>query len=107
MKDLLGIMKQAQELQKKMEEAQARLETTEVTGEAGAGLVTVTLNAKGDAKKIEIDPTILVASEKEVVEDLFIAAHADARRKIADIQADVMKEATGGLPLPPGFSIPG
>lgn len=107
MKDLMGLMKQAQELQKRMQEAQEQLDAEEAVGESGAGLVRVTLTAKGEAKKIELDPSILVASEKEVVEDLILAAHGDARRKAEDIQARVMKDAAGSMPLPPGFSFPG
>ncbi|WP_420430956.1 YbaB/EbfC family nucleoid-associated protein [Hyphobacterium sp.] len=107
MKDLMGLMKQAQELQKRMQEAQEQLDQEEAIGESGAGLVRVTLSAKGDMKSIELDPSILVASEKEVVEDLINAAHADARRKAEEVQARVMKDAAGGMPMPPGFSFPG
>jgi len=107
MKDLMGLMKQAQELQSRMQEAQEQLANESVTGESGAGLVSVTLTGKGDIKDIQLDPSILVASEKEVVEDLIKAAFTEARRKVEDVQARVMKEAAGGLPLPPGFSIPG
>ncbi|PIW29400.1 MAG: YbaB/EbfC family nucleoid-associated protein [Rhodobacterales bacterium CG15_BIG_FIL_POST_REV_8_21_14_020_59_13] len=107
MKDLMGLMKQAQELQGRMKEAQDKLEEESVTGESGAGLVHVTLSGKGDIRDIQLDPSILVASEKEVVEDLIKAAFSDARSKIEAVQARVMKEAAGGLPLPPGFSFPG
>ncbi len=107
MKDLMGLMKQAQELQGRMQEAQDRLAAESVTGESGAGLVRITLSGKGDIRDIEIDPSILAASEKEVVEDLIKAAFTDARGKIETVQARVMKDAAGGLPLPPGFSFPG
>jgi len=107
MTDLMGLMKQAKELQGRMQEAQEKLEAETVTGESGAGLVRVALSGKGDIRDLEIDPTILVASEKEVVEDLIKAAFSDARGKIEDVQARVMKEAAGGMPLPPGFSFPG
>ena len=100
-------MKQAQELQGRMKEAQEKLDAESVTGESGAGLVRITLSGKGDIRDIALDPSILVASEKEVVEDLIKAAFADARGKIEAVQARVMKEAAGGLPLPPGFSFPG
>lgn len=80
MKDLAGLMKQAQEMQQRMRAAQERLETLEVTGEAGAGLVRVTLTAKGEMRKLVIDPSLLVPDETEVLEDLIKAAHADARR---------------------------
>ena len=107
MKDLMGLMKQAQEFQGRMKEAQEKLDAESVTGESGAGLVRITLSGKGDIRDIALDPSILVASEKEVVEDLIKAAFADARGKIEAVQARVMKEAAGGLPLPPGFSFPG
>jgi DNA-binding YbaB/EbfC family protein len=107
MKDLMGLMKQAQELQARMQEAQDQLASESVTGESGAGLVSVTLSGKGDIKDIQLDPSILVASEKEVVEDLIKAAFTEARLKAEEVQARVMKDAAGGLPLPPGFSIPG
>jgi len=106
MKDLAGLMKQAQEMQQRMREAQERLETLEVTGEAGAGLVRVTLTAKGEMRTLSIDPSIVTPDEKEVLEDLIKAAHADARRKAESAQAKVLGEATSGMSLPPGFDMP-
>ncbi len=82
MADFLGLMKQAAELKSKMEAMQAELEASEVEGLAGGGLVTVKLNGKGDLKGVRIDETLIKPSEKEILEDLIVAAHADARRKV-------------------------
>jgi len=106
MTDMMALMKQAQAMQKQMEDAQKKLELTEVTGEAGAGLVTVTLTAKGDAKSISIDKSLMKPEESEIVEDLIMAAHNEARRKAEELQQDIMKEAAGGLQLPPGMASP-
>ncbi|MHA6287489.1 YbaB/EbfC family nucleoid-associated protein [Maricaulis sp. CAU 1757] len=106
MKDLMGLMKQAQAMQQKMTEAQAKLEETEVSGEAGAGLVTVVMTAKGELKQVKIDKSLMDPEEPEIAEDLILAAHADARRKAEQAQQDVMKEAAGGLSLPPGMNLP-
>ena len=106
MKDLMGLMKQAQAMQAKMSEAQARLDETEVTGEAGAGMVRVVLTAKGDMVSVKFDPTVIDPAEPEILEDLIKAAHADARRKGEAAQQEVMKEAAGGLQLPPGMQMP-
>lgn len=103
MRDFLGMMKQASQLQAKMQEMQAELDTIEVEGVAGAGLVLVKLTAKGDLKHVHIDNSLLKDSEKEVLEDLLVAAHADARRKAEAVLAEKMKAMTGGLPLPPGL----
>ena len=102
MRDLMGKM---QELQGRMEKMQAELETTEVTGTAGGGLVSVTLSAKGALKKISLDPSLLQPTEKEIVEDLISAAHADARAKAERAMEEKMRELTGGLPLPPGLKL--
>jgi DNA-binding YbaB/EbfC family protein len=77
----------------------------ECVGSSGGGLVNITLNGNGELKKIDIDPSILIASEKEIIEDLIIAAFSDAKSKINDEVAKKMKEVTGGLPLPPGFNL--
>jgi nucleoid-associated protein EbfC len=106
MKDLPGLMKQAQEMQKRMKEAQDRLETVEVTGESGAGLVRVTLSAKGDLRGLALDPTVIDPSEPEILEDLIKAAHADARRKADETQARLLSEAARGMGLPPGIDLP-
>lgn len=103
MRDFMGMMKQAAQLQSKMQEMQAELDTIEVEGTAGGGMVTVTLTAKGALKGVKIDDSLLQPSEKEIVEDLLVTAHADARRKAETVLAEKMKAVTGGLPLPPGL----
>ncbi|MEI8144183.1 MAG: YbaB/EbfC family nucleoid-associated protein [Alphaproteobacteria bacterium] len=106
MADFMGLMKQAQAMQAKLAEAQADMERTEIEGTAGGGMVTVRLTVKGDLKGVSIDPSLLKADEKEIVEDLLIAAHADARRKAEVVMAEKMKGVTGGLQLPPGMKLP-
>jgi DNA-binding YbaB/EbfC family protein len=104
MADFLGLMKQAAQLQSKMQALQAELDTVEVEGTAGGGMVTVTLTAKGDLKGVKVDDSLMKPSDKEVLEDLLIAAHADARRKAEGVMQEKMKAVTGGLPLPPGLN---
>ncbi len=104
MADFMGLMKQAAELKSKMEAMQAELERIEVEGTAGGGLVTVKLSAKGEMRGLRIDASLIKPDEKEIVEDLVIAAHADARRKAEALLQEKMKALTGGLPLPPGMS---
>ena len=105
MADFLGMMKQAAQLQTKMQEMQAELDTITVEGAAGGGLVSVTLTAKGDLKAVRIDASLVKPDEKEIVEDLIVAAHADARRKAETVLQDKMKSLTGGLPIPPGMKL--
>jgi len=105
MADFLGMMKKATELQSKMQEMQAELDLITVEGAAGGGLVSVTLSAKGDLKSVHIDPSLIKPGEKEIVEDLIVAAHADARRKAEVMLQDKMKGLTGGLPIPPGMKL--
>lgn len=104
--DMSKIMKQAQEMQTKMAEAQAALDDITVDGQAGAGLVKATATAKGDIKALDIDPSILVPSEKEVVEDLILAAIRDAQEKAQSKTAETMGEITEGMGLPPGMKMP-
>ena len=101
MADFLGLMKQATQLKSKMEEMQAELDQIMVEGTSGGGMVTVTLSAKGDMRGVRIDASLIKPDEKEIVEDLIVAAHADARRKSETLLAEKMKGLTGGLPLPP------
>jgi hypothetical protein len=103
MADFLGLMKQAAELKTKMEAMQAELDQLEVEGTAGGGMVTVRMSAKGEMKGLAVDPSLMKPDEKEIVEDLVVAAHADARRKAEALVQDKMKALTGGLPLPPGL----
>jgi DNA-binding YbaB/EbfC family protein len=103
MADFMGMMKQAAQLQSKMQALQAELDQIEVEGTAGGGLVSVKLTAKGDMKGVKIDDSLIKPGEKEIVEDLLVAAHADARRKAEALLQEKMKDLTGGLPLPPGL----
>ena len=105
MADFFGLMKQASELKAKMEAMQAELDQIEVEGTSGGGLVTVKLSAKGEMKGITIDDTLMKPSEKEIVADLIVAAHADARRKAETLLQEKMKSVAGGLPLPPGLKL--
>ena len=106
MKDLMGMMKKAQELQERMQEAQQKLGDLTVEGSSGGGLVTVTLTGKGDLRGLKIDPSLFRADDVEVLEDLIIAAHADARQKAEAETAGKMQELTAGLQLPPGMKFP-
>jgi DNA-binding YbaB/EbfC family protein len=106
MRDLMGMMKEMAGLKSKMEAMQAELDETLVEGRAGGGMVVVTLTAKGALKALSVDPDILKPEDREMVEDLVLAAHADARAKIEGVIAEKMKSLTGGLPLPPGMKLP-
>jgi DNA-binding YbaB/EbfC family protein len=106
MKDLMGLMKQAQAMQTKMAEMQTELEQSEVQGQSGAGLVKVTLTAKGNMKALAIDPSLLKSDEGEILEDLIVTAHEDARKKAERLMEEKMKSVTAGLPLPPGLKLP-
>jgi nucleoid-associated protein EbfC len=106
MKNLGQMMKQVQELQARMQAVQAKLESLSIEGKAGGDLVRITLNGRGTMIGIVIDPSLMKAEEKEILEDLLIAAHADARAKMEATVAEEMKEVTGGLPMPPGFQLP-
>ncbi len=105
MADIMGMMKQAAALQSKMQALQAELDQMSIDGAAGGGLVTVTLTGKGDLKSTRIDESLMKPGEKEILEDLLVAAHADAKRKSEALLQDKMKELTGGLPLPPGMKL--
>ena len=104
--DMGKLMKQAQEMQTKMADAQDKLEELMVTGEAGAGMVTATANAKGQLKTLTIDPSLFNPDDKEVVEDLIVAAVKDAQEKGAAAGQEEMAKITEGLPLPPGMKLP-
>lgn len=106
MKNLAGLMKQAQQMQSKMEEMQARLQTIEVEGVAGAGLVAVTLNGKGELRRVKIDPKLADPADVEMLEDLLVAAHRDAKGKLEVMTQAEMQKVTGGLQLPPGMKLP-
>jgi DNA-binding YbaB/EbfC family protein len=106
MKNIGALMKQAQQMQQKMADMQAQLESVEMTGIAGGGLVQVTLNGKSDLKKLKIDKSLLVPEEVEVVEDLILAAFNDAKQKVSAHAEAEMHKLTGGLNLPGGMKLP-
>lgn len=105
MKDLMGMMKQMGNLQAKMQKMQEDLAALEVEGQSGGGLVKVKLNGKGEMRGLKIDPTLLKPEEAEIVEDLIVAAFADAKGKAESAMQAKMSEATAGLPLPPGMKL--
>jgi len=105
MKNLMDMMKQAKQLQEKMADMQTAIEAVNETGMSGAGLVSVTLNGKGVLSAVRVDPSLLKESEREILEDLIVAAHADAKAKIETTLAGKMQELTGGLELPPGLKL--
>ena len=105
MPNFAEMMKQAAQLQSKMQALQLELDTVTVEGTAGGGMVTVTLTAKGDLKGVTIDDSLLKVGEKEILEDLLIAAHADARKRAETVMQEKMKSLTGGLPLPLGLGL--
>ncbi len=106
MPDFMGLMKQAQAMQARLQEAQAELDHIEVEGQSGGGMVRVTLSAKGAMKGVVIDPSLMKAEEKEIAEDLIVAAHADARAKAERVLEEKMKAMTAGMDLPPGLKLP-
>ena len=104
--DMAKIMKQAQEMQSRMSDVQERLDAVEVTGEAGAGLVKVTATAKGAVKALAIDPSLFVPEDREMVEDLIVAAMQDAQARAAVAAQAEMAKVTEGLDLPAGMKLP-
>src|ERR1700730_13212689 len=106
MPDMFGLMKQAQAMQAEMQEMHAELERIEVEGQAGGGMVRVTLTAKGQMKALMIDDQLLKADEKVILEDLIVVAHEDARKKAERLMEEKMKGVTAGLALPPRMKLP-
>ncbi len=106
MKNLAGLMKQAGQMQAKMAEMQARMEAMEIEGAAGAGMVSLVLSGKGELRRLQVDPKLLDPAEAEMLQDLVVAAHADAKRKVEAVMAEEMQQATGGLELPGGMKLP-
>jgi len=106
MKDLMGMMGKVKELQSKMEDMQSELEGIEAEGMSAGGMVTVTLNGKGQMKGLTIDPSLLKEGEEEILEDLLIAAHNAAKLRSEDIAREKTSELTAGLPIPPGMKLP-
>ena len=103
--DIMGLMKKAGAMQAKMAEMQAELDNITVEGLAGGGLVKVTLTAKGALQALVIDPSLLKEDEKEILEDLIVAAHADAKKRVEEVLQSKMQELAGGLQLPPGLKL--
>lgn len=106
MKDIMGMMKAASEMKGKMEAMQADLANLVVMGQSGGGMVTVTLSGKGHMAGLKIDPSLLKPEDAEMLEDLLVAAHHDAKAKLDDETQSKMAEVTAGLPLPPGMKLP-
>lgn len=105
MKNFASMLKQAQELQGRMAEMQAQLENLTVEGSAGGDMVKVTLSGKGDLRQVHIDPSLAKEDDVEILEDLIVAAHAEAKRRLEEALQERMKEITGGMPMPPGFGL--
>jgi hypothetical protein len=106
MRDMFGLMKQAQAMQEKIQAMQAEMDRLEVEGEAGGGMVRVTLSVKGQLRAIALDDQLLKADEKQILEDLIMTAHEDARRKAERLMEEKMQGMTAGLSLPPGMKLP-
>jgi nucleoid-associated protein EbfC len=105
MKDIMGMMKQVGQMQARLKEVQDELARAEIDGQSGGGLVKVTLDGKGEMKRVAIDPSLMKADEVEILEDLIVAAASDARAKADAAMQAKMAEVTGGLPLPPGMKL--
>ncbi len=106
MKNLAGLMKQASQMQAKMADMQARLDSMVMEGQSGAGMVKVTMSGKGDLLTVTIDPKLADPAELEMLSDLIVAAHADAKRRVDATMKEQMAQMTGGLDLPPGMKLP-
>lgn len=105
MKDIMGMMSKVREMQGRMEKMQAELAEMEIEGQAGGGMVRVTMSGKGDIRKVRIDPALMKPDEAEIVEDLVMAAAADAKSKVESVMQSKMADVTGGLPIPPGLKL--
>ncbi len=106
MKDIMGMMGKVKEMQAKMEQMQAEVAALEVEGKSGGGLVAVRMNGKGELLSLKIDPSLFKEDEAEILEDLIIAAHKDAKDKAEAQTAEKTRALTAGLPIPPGFKLP-
>jgi DNA-binding YbaB/EbfC family protein len=106
MKDLLGLMGKAKEMQAKFQTMQEELTLVEASGQSGGGLVSVTLSGKGEMKSLRVDPSLAKPEEVEILEDLIVAAHNDAKAKVEAIMQEKTRELTAGLPIPPGMKLP-
>ena len=106
MKDLLGMMGKAKEMQAKLQALQEEIAVMEATGQSGGGLVAVTLSGKFEMRALKIDPSLFKEDDVEVLEDLILAAHNDAKAKVEAAMQEKTRELTAGLPIPPGFKLP-
>jgi len=106
MKDLMGLMGKAKEMQAKFEAMQQEVASIEATGQAGGGMVSVTLSGKMEMKTLKIDPSLFKEDEVEILEDLILAAHNDAKAKVEAVLQEKTREMTAGLPIPPGMKLP-
>ncbi|MGF1475055.1 MAG: YbaB/EbfC family nucleoid-associated protein [Geminicoccaceae bacterium] len=106
MKNIGNMLKEAQKIQQKMADMQAKLGDLEIDGAAGGGMVQATMNGKGELRRLKIDPSLVSADDVEVLEDLIVAAVGDAKSKVESTVQDEMGKLTGGLPLPPGMKLP-
>jgi DNA-binding YbaB/EbfC family protein len=106
MKDLMGLMGKAKEMQAKFEAMQQEMTSIEATGQAGGGMVSVTLSGKMEMRTLKIDPSLFKEDEVEILEDLILAAHNDAKAKVEAVLQEKTREMTAGLPIPPGMKLP-
>ncbi len=106
MKNIADMMKKASQMQAKMAEMQARVEAMEVEGQSGAGMVRMTMGGKGELRRVKLDPKLADPAETEMLEDLLVSAHADAKKKLDAVLAEEMSRVTGGIELPPGLKLP-
>lgn len=105
MKDIMGMMKQVGQMQARLKEMQDELQKSEIEGQSGGGLVHVVVDGRGELKRVRIDPSLMKPEEVEILEDLVVAATADARGRVDQIMQSKMAEITGGLPIPPGLKL--
>ena len=106
MRDIMGMMGKVKEMQAKMEKMQAEIAELQAEGKSGGGLVTVILNGKGEMQSLKIDPSLFKEDDVEILEDLLLAAHNDAKAKVETVMQEKTKALTAGLPIPPGFKMP-
>ncbi|MCD2184020.1 YbaB/EbfC family nucleoid-associated protein [Rhizobium sp. TRM96647] len=106
MRDIMGMMGKVKEMQAKMEQLQEEIAALTVEGTSGGGLVTVTLDGKGGMRGLKVDPSLFKEDDVEILEDLIVAAHKDAKDKAEALAAEKTKALTAGLPIPPGFKLP-
>ena len=106
MKDLMGLMSKAKEMQARMQALQEEMASITADGQSGGGLVTVTLSGKGEMRGLKIDPSLFREDDVEILEDLILAAHNEAKARVEQVMAEKTQELTAGLPIPPGMKLP-